>query len=331
MNWPWALAVLAALALLAVIACGDGGGESGVPSAGSCDVPLAHDAGTFRDETIDTADGRTRQYILHVPPAYGGGSQRLPLVVNLHGFALTDDIYFDYTGLHAKADEAGFVLLTPEGASTETVEQHHWTTSGPTATEPDDTAFLRALLDHAESSLCIDSDRVYFAGYSNGARMSVELACDLADRIAAIALVAGVAPPACRSAPPMPLIAFHGTEDPLIPIDGGVTGGHVVEEIIPAWAEHNGCVATTDQQPLTGTTGVRLLRNSGCRNNATVDLYIVFDADPDTPGDQGGGHTWPDATFGEPTDDGNRLTREINANDLIWEFFAAHPKTSGDE
>jgi len=57
----------------------------------------------------------------------------------------------------------------------------------------------------------------------------------------------------------------------------------------------------------------------------------VFDADPDTAGDQSGGHTWPDATRGEPTDAGNTMTREINANDLIWDFFAAHPKTSKDE
>ena len=293
-------------------------------------MPLAHAAGTFRDETIDTVDGRTRQYILYVPPAYGDGSQRLPLVVNLHGFALTDDLYFDYTGLHTKADEAGFVMLTPEGASTETVEQHHWNTFGPTATEPDDTAFLRALLDHAESSLCVDSDRVYFAGYSNGARMAVEVACQLPDRVAAIALVAGVARPACHGAP-MPLIAFHGTDDGLIPIEGGASGSHVVDDIIPAWSEHNGCVAASDERPLTGTTGVRVLRNSACRDDADVDLYVVFDADPDMAGEQGGGHTWPDATWGEPTDVGNTKTREINANDLIWDFFAAHPKTSRDE
>ena len=310
-----------------MIACGDTGDEVRIPSEVSCDAPRTHSGGTFRDETIQTADGRTRQYILHIPPAYGDGSQRLPLVVNLHGFALTDDLYFDYTDLHAKADEAGFILLTPEGASTETTEQHHWNTSGATATEPDDTAFLNALLDHAESSLCVDSDRVYFAGYSNGARMSVQLACNLADRIAAIALVAGVAPPACSSAPPMPLIAFHGTEDGLIPIDGGGRGVPVVEEIIPAWAEHNGCVETSEEQPLTDTTGVHLLRNSACRDDATVDLYIVFDAEPDTAGDQGGGHTWPDATVGEPTDAGNTMTREISANDLIWDFFAAHPRT----
>ncbi len=313
-----------------MIACGDGG-EGSAPSAAACDTPLAHTAGTFRDETLDTADGRTRQYILHVPPAYGDGSQQLPLVVNLHGFALTDDLYFDYTNLHAKADEAGFILITPEGASTETVEQHHWNVSGPTATEPDDTAFLRALLDHAESSLCVDSDRVYFAGYSNGAGMSVELACDLPDRIAAIALVAGAAPPPCRSAPPMPVIAIHGTEDPLLPIDGGGIGGHIVDDVIPAWADHNGCLASIAEQPLAGTTGIRLLRNSGCRDDATVDLYVVYDADPDTPGDQGGGHTWPDATLGGPADAGNTMTREINANDLIWDFFAAHPKRSGGE
>jgi polyhydroxybutyrate depolymerase len=263
------LPVLVAVAALAVIACGDRGGEVGVPSASSCDAPRTHDGGTFRDETLETADGRARQYILHVPPAYGDGSQQMPLVVNLHGFALTDDLYFDYTGLHAKADEAGFVLLTPEGASTATIEQHHWNTFGPTATEPDDTAFLGALLDHAESILCIDTDRVYFAGYSNGARMSVRLACSLADRIAAIALVSGVASPACDDVRPMPLIAFHGTEDGLIPLDGGDAGEHVVEEIIPAWTPHTGCDTTDDQQPLTGTTGVRLVRNSECAQPAS--------------------------------------------------------------
>lgn len=332
--------VVAFVALIAV-ACGGGSddeasvtpglttGADSVSGAVACSPALAHDAGSFPDETITTTDGLEREYILHVPPSYTG-SERVPLVLNFHGFGLTDDLYAQYTGLDAKADEAGFILVTPQGMTTEAVSPPHWYLGVPVEGEPDDIAFAGELLDALEAELCVDTARVYSAGFSNGAAFSVRLACALPERIAAIAPVSGVFAPGDGDCPaPLPVIAFHGTADALVPFEGGSGGpfgrGSIDGDIIPAWAEHNGCTSQVDENPVTGTAGVRLVRNEGCDGDATVELYVIEDADPNTQGEQGGGHSWPGATFGEPDDANNPTSQEISANDLIWDFFAAHP------
>ena len=162
--------------------------------------------------------------------------------------------------------------------------------------------------------------------------MSVRLACSLSDRIAAIAPVAGTYfPPfsddfdpneSCPDTRPVPVIAFHGSADPIVPFEGGL-GGLVaasiifrlsIEDAISEWAAHNGCEgAPTEEQ---ATQNGRLIRYQACGEGATVALYVV---------EGGGGHTWPDATLDFPEDVLGVTTHEISANDLMWDFFLAHP------
>ncbi len=169
---------------------------------------------------------------------------------------------------------------------------------------------------------------------SNGAQMSVRLACDLSDRIAAVAPVAGVyfppwspldlaAEPGCLSTRPVPIVTFHGTADAIVPFDGGYVGlgfpfrlRHIEDEVMPAWAEHNGCAASPEVRQ--ETENVRLVRFDGCWADATVELYAVA----------GGDHQWPGADdFRDPD-----VADEIDANDIMWDFFQAHPLVvlSGD-
>ena len=332
----------------------EGGGTGSAPrldtgSFGSqvCDPPQAHAAGTFPDETI-VSGGLTREYILHVPASYDG-TDALPLVFNFHGLTGTAAGQADYSGLNAKAEAAGFITVTPQGLATALLIVSHWNSAlvPPETGEPDDVGFVEDLLDSLESQLCIDPARVYSTGMSFGALMSVRLGCSLSDRIAAIAPVAGVywppvwepwlvpgtevtidEPAGCPSKTrPVPVIAFHGSADTIVPFDGGPTSLPFdiifrlsIEEAVAEWAMSNGCDSLP--QEAQAAPGVRLVSYEGCDESALVELYVVEDVDGDGPNTEGGGHTWPDATQGD-------TTHEISANDLMWDFFVAHPRGSG--
>lgn len=312
--------VMAALALF-VTACGDDAAPAPLatppaesptasPVSTACTPTRPHESGTFR-ETI-AAGGLEREYILYIPPSYSGDNA-VPLIINLHGFGSNARQQAAYSGLPAKAKDAGFIIVTPQG----TGSQPHWnfTTVEPGA--PDDVAFIGDLLDKLESQLCLDRARVYATGISNGAAMSVRLACDLSDRIAAIAPVAGMHfPRNCSATRSVPVIAFHGTDDNLVPFEGGqVLAGlgltvRPVKESAAAWARHNGCASSPKEERV--TEHVQLVSYQDCKEGATVNLYIIE-----------GGHTWPGSAFDAPY---GATTQEISAADLIWAFFEAHPK-----
>ena len=99
--------------------------------------------------------------------------------------------------------------MTPDGAGT----PQQWNNL-QVGELPDDVAFIGELLDYLEATLCIDPARVYATGISNGSAFAQRLACLMPDRIAAVAAVAAfVYPVVCDAAPPVPIIAFHGTAD----------------------------------------------------------------------------------------------------------------------
>lgn len=282
---------------------------SATPAAGRCGPARPHAAGD-EDASIESG-GLTRTYILRVPPSYDG-ARRLPLVLNLHGYGSNARQQAVYSGLPAKGDKEGFIVVTPDGAG----DPQRW--SYPGLGGADDVAFIGALLDKVEAELCTDENRVYTAGMSNGAAFSQVLACSLPGRFAAVAAVAALAYPArCATAPPVPVIAFHGTADPCVPFEGGQTacGQRLpvapVEQSARNWAEHDGCDLTPAKTQI--SAHVRSIAYGGCEAGAAVVLYVI----------DGGGHTWPGAS------DVPRLgatTHEINATDLIWQFFAAHPR-----
>ena len=350
-SWTWALAAIVLTAVLAAALISMASGPASAADPGTCDPARPHAAGSF-DETI-TSGGVTREYILYVPPSYTG-AETVPVVLNFHGQGesnASDQVRFgkprramqqDYSDLPAKADEAGFIVVAPQGLGDPAV--WNFITLAP---EPDDVGFTADLLDALGSELCIDTARVFSTGFSNGAQMSTRLACNLADRFAAIAPVAGVyfppwvaeisAEPPCSSTGPVPVIAFHGTADPIAPFDGGpgqfdLTRRDVDDEILPEWAAHNGCASAPAEEQ--AAPGVRLVRYADCDQGATVELYVIEDADGAGPGTEGGGHTWPGSTFVLPPETKARIgltTHEISANDLMWDFFQAHALPAAEE
>lgn len=318
------LALCAAPAAVFLTACSPGSSGSGpastpqatVSAAASpvadavCQPALAHAAGSF-NETLSSG-GLSRTYILHVPAGYDG-AKRVPLVLAYHGWTMFADQFAAYDGFDGAADKAGFAVVTPNG----TGDPQAWNT-GDAAGGADDVQFTKDLLAKVEGELCVDEDRVYAAGYSLGGGMALRAACDLPDRIAAAGVVEAVYP-TCMAA--VPLVAFHGTSDPIVPFDGGQTGTTgalifpVVRRSVSEWARALGC----DGLPLIShpNSEIELSTFQRCSyGTGDVLLYTVI----------GGGHTWPGAAIPLPENIVGKTTRQISATDVIWEFFAAHPR-----
>jgi len=262
-------------------------------------------------------DGRERAYLLYTPYSYDPATPA-PLVVSLHGFASGPMNQMEVSQWNELADEHGFIVAYPSG----TGFPKRWNTSGVAGEGgADDVAFLSDLIDTLSQQYNIDPQRVYVNGLSNGGGMSNTLACLRPERIAAIGGVAGAyTEPAggCNPTRPVPVIAFHGTDDRIVPYAGGAAGGpqNFVFPAVPdwaaAWAERNGCDATPDTLPAQGeVSGVRY---TGCTDSAEVVFYTV----------EGGGHNWPgggrlpEAIVGHTTED-------IDASATMWEFFVQHP------
>lgn len=235
-----------------------------------------------------------RTYRLHLPDNYDDG-QPLPLVLALHGGGGTSRNMSKLTGgLNLLADQEGFIVVYPDGVD------KHWSDgrTSSVVSDADDVGFLSALIEHLAGEYNIDPARIYATGISNGGMMSFRLACDLSDRITAVASVASAMPEAlsatCNPSLPVSVLIIGGSADPLVPWQGGeiVIGrqkrGRVLSaaDVVQFWVEHNGCdtppriTQEPDREPKDGTR-VRREAYEVCDGGIQVILYAI----------EGGGHT----------------------------------------
>lgn len=257
-------------------------------------------------------DDRERRYLLYVPDSYAP-DQPAPLVLSLHGFSSNPTQQADYSQWNPVADAHGLIVAYPQGTGIPLRWNSGLNLSGKVV---DDVAFLNALIDHLGQSLCVDTTRVYATGLSNGGGMSNRLACELADRITAIGGVAGAyaLPNTCEPSRPVPVIAFHGTNDRIVPYEGNEELGAAlpgVREWAAGWAARNGCADEPEALPEIGAvSGIEYI---GCEANASVILYTI----------EGGGHTWPGGERQLAFVVGS-TNRDINASEIMWDFFQQH-------
>jgi polyhydroxybutyrate depolymerase len=304
------------------------------PSAG-CGTPTEKRPLVPAGETKQTLTvaGAERWWYRHVPPT---GTAPVPLVMDLHGYSEGADVHKQMSGLGAFGDAHGFVTVIPQGQG----PVARWdTTLGST-----DLRFLGRVLDATERQLCIDTDRVYVTGLSNGAFMTSAMACRYSDRIAAVAPVAGVRNIAgCTPTRPVPIVAFHGTADGFVAYDGGLgqkaldlpapdgsgkklrdtlTPAQInaqrnpkdsIPNIMAAWAKRNDCTAGDTETKV--TADVTKLTWS-CPPGGATELYRVT----------GGGHAWPGSAFSTAVESVvGHTTMSIDADEIMWKFFVAHP------
>ena len=300
-----------------VWACGDTQKAAVTPTIGmepsptavpGCGQPRPHTAGDF-DQTI-ASGGLQRTYRLHVPPDYDGVTA-MPIVLSFHGYSLSATFFAPYANFDAVADGAGFLVVTPNGSGS----PQFWNAAGYSGA-PDDVAFVGDLLAKLEGDLCVDTARVYTAGYSNGGGMALRVACDLADRIAAVGVAAATY---VNCAAAVPLIAFHGTADPMVPYEGGNRppdeGGIFpsVRRSVSEWASGLGC----DALPLISrpSSEVEVSTFQRCASGADdVLLYTILGGGPHVAGRA----PLPDEIVG-------MTTQQVSASKLMWEFFSARP------
>lgn len=271
--------------------------------------------------------GRTRSYIVHVPPKYDA-KQPIPVVLAFHGGGSNADQMVRFCGLNEKADKERFVAVYPNGTG-RLERMLTWNGGNCCAyamlNKVDDVGFTRSLLDDLTKVVNVDARRVYATGISNGGIMAYRLASELSDRIAAIAPVAGtMGTKTCSPKRPVSVLHFHGTDDRFLPFKGGIGEKSVaqvvflpVEHSIQSWVKADGCPEKPVVQDLPkktddGTTVQQKTYGPG-KDRAEVVLLTI----------NGGGHTWPGR---DPVVRFlGKSTKNVSANDLMWEFFKRHP------
>lgn len=270
-----------------------------------------------------------RSYLVHLPATYDA-QRPTPVVVAFHGGGANADNMIVFSGLNKKSDEAGFIVVYPNG--TGRLKQVLTFNGGnccgyASANKVDDVEFTRRILDDLATSANIDPKRVFATGMSNGGIMAYRLASELSDRIAAIAPVAGpVGTETVTPTRPVSVIHMHGTSDEFAPFRGGKGRGpsgsdfYSVERSIQAWVKADGCrpEPVVTKVPNTARDGMAVIRTTygSCADGAEVVLVAI----------EGGGHTWPGE---EPRLRAlGKSTKSISANDIMWDFFQKHPMKS---
>ncbi len=270
------------------------------------------------DETNGTivSSGQERKYLLHVPKSYDR-AKPTPLVISLHGAGGWPALQMNVSRWNRLADEHGFIVVYPSGAD---FAPRIWPMAG--AAGKADAQYISELIDKLKATYNIDPARIYADGLSNGAGMAFALSCTLSDRIAAVGAVAAaqIMPFSwCNDPRAVPMIAFHGTDDPVVPYKGGMTWKAPVPRPFPDvlewvgnWARRNRCALDALELKAAAHVVRREYRN--CAEDAAVVLYTLV----------GGGHAWPG---GKPLPEWwvGTTSSEIDATALMWAFFREHP------
>ena len=276
-------------------------------------------------------DGLNRTYSVHVPGSYMG--EPVPLVIALHGGGGSAEKMASLTSFNALSDQEGFIVVYPEGV------ENHWNDGRKlqqytTHRENiDDVKFISVLIDKLADEYNIDESCIYATGISNGAMMSCRLACELSEKIAAIAMVAGAMPEElldyCVPSESISVLVMNGTEDPLVLWEGGeiIVGRRSLGSILSAyetvqfWVEHNKCLPPViTWLPDTQDDGTRVRKEvyKQGENGTEVILYAI----------EGGGHTWPGGPQYASEYIISRTCYDINASEVIWQFFSEHARGS---
>ena len=273
---------------------------------------------SFSQQTINasiTHYGIQRDYILYIPELYDGNTA-VPLVLNFHGYwsnAAQQMFYGDFRDI---ADTEGFLLVHPE--VTTFIGNQFWNVGFPGLSSTiDDVCFTEALIDELATLYTIDLDRVYATGMSNGGFMSFLLACQLSEKIAAVASVTGSMTQDtfddCNAQLPTPVLQIHGTEDDVVLYNENNLS-LPIPDVISYWVDHNNCETT----PTTTT-----LPDVDVSDGSTIEYSVYEDGDNGITTEHmkviWGGHTWPGSILNSAG-----TNQDIDASMEIWLFFSRY-------
>ena len=262
---------------------------------------------TYSQQTIYDSiihNGVYRQFITYIPDSYDPLFE-IPLLFNLHGKSQTAYGSMLYSDFRPISDTAIFMITYPQGLLDNTGDTH-WNYGQSSV---DDIGFLSSLYNHLITNYNIDTKRVYSSGMSNGGAMSYYLACNMSDKIAAIASVTGAMSSyqhlACNPIHPTPILEIHGTEDTVVTFNSVIPG-------LLYWRDYNNCELIADTTIIDNlflgdfSTVEHIIYKNG-DNNSTTELFKIL----------GGGHTWPGSFFSQGI-----TNQDIDASSEIWKFFS---------
>ena len=272
-----------------------------------------------------THAGRERAYYLWTPPRTPG--VRVPLVLVLHGGGGNGENAQRMTGFTGVARREGFAVAYPEGTGRfgRLLTWNAGHCCGYAMTERvDDVGFLTALIERLVAEGIADPARVYVTGMSNGAMMAHRMGIEASAHVAAIApVVGGLFGDEGAPVTPVSALLVNGWLDRSVPAAGGLTGGRFANAwdgtpLRPAayqgdyWAAANGCRdAGTEVQ-----RGTVRERDADCAPGIAVRSLMLLD----------NGHAWPGGKPGSSL--GDPPSTALDATEVVWAFFAAHPKAA---
>ncbi|MBI2487855.1 MAG: hypothetical protein HYW01_13130 [Deltaproteobacteria bacterium] len=269
--------------------------------------------------------GIERTYRIHVPPSYDE-TKPAPLLLVFHGLGGDGKEMESATKFNDISDRRGFIVVYPNGYKSSWSDGSG---ASPASREGiDDVGFVSALIDKLAKELRIDLNRVYATGFSNGGLFAQRLACELSDKIAAIASVGGTMAeklsPGCDPNRAVSVMHTHGTEDSIVPWEGGevrgvgISGWRIlsVPAMLSRWIDINDCSTSTKKEhDQDSGKNVRAEFFGGCRNNTEVVSYAL----------NGGEHNWPGVKIELSGPSSVKTSRDMYIEDVIWGFFEKHP------
>jgi polyhydroxybutyrate depolymerase len=268
-------------------------------------------------------EGRTREYLVYVPPSWRKGAS-LPIVLALHGgggdadYMANNKMY----GLIGKAQSAGFIAVFPNGISPHASGMlATWNAGtccgGARDQNVDDVGFLKTVSARVVAEAGADASRVFAIGMSNGGLMAYRLACDAPEFLRGIMSVAGTDnTKTCTPSKPLPILHIHAKNDDHVLYNGGagaspfgkraVTDFVSVPATIDKWVQLNR--ANTSARTVLSVPGATCTRHDAMAGGAPVQLCVT----------ETGAHSWPGGTKQRASEPPSTA---IIANDVMWDFF----------
>jgi len=311
--------LVAVLVILTSLSCR----TSNVPS-------VSEDAKSAIRKTL-LFQNRLRNYFLHLPPAEKM-NKPMPVLFNIHGGGgkAKTTPGFTFYRFNEIADKEGFIVVYPDAVD------KNWNDGRSENLKPenrdvDDVGFIVEIINRLKADYTIDEDRIFTSGISNGGFMSTRLLCDRADLFRGGAILTATLSEEylseCQPSQPVAVLLMNGTDDPLVPYDGGMirlvnkskTRGEVIstDDYLEFWKDRNSCeIDTTIKLPNSDKrddSTVSLTTYKNCDEGGALRFYKV----------NGGGHTWPGGKQYLPKKMVGTTNRDINACDEIWKFFSS--------
>jgi polyhydroxybutyrate depolymerase len=279
----------------------------GIPVAAQAQVTFIPDRPS-REQIV--VDDMIRSFETYVPQ--GSTTEKMPVVIALHGGFASPKGMFHLADFRPLADKDKFIVVCP-------ASKNFWH-DGAKDNGIDDVKFIDHLITYVVNKYHGDASRVYITGISNGGFMAARLACQLANRIAAVAIVAATLDvgEGYDLTAPLPAMYIHGTKDPIVSYNGGKLFGRKIfshDEILKKWVEMDKCnsapfITKTPDEAQDGTSIIR----EEYKNPATGLKVIGYTI-------EGGGHTWPGGWQYAPRFIVGKTTKNLNACQAIWDFF----------